>query len=256
MCVLAGFGAGLGIGFAGLSAAVYISPMLVAWLNIPVYDAVGIALASDVLASAMSAMTYAAHGNFDMKRGKPLMIIVLIFTVIGSIFAYFVTSYETGNNVLGYYSIFASLIMGIWFLIKPYAPKKEFSISNYTEFRKQIFYFLSAGTGFICGFQGTGGGMMLLFILTVVMEFDFKPAVGTSVFIMAPTALTGAILHFINLGGIPNTEVLLLCMFFTTVFAQVGSFIANKTSQKKLKLAIGILLTISSLLMLAAKIWL
>ena len=53
ICFIAGLGAGLGTGFAGMSAAAVISPMLITFLELPAYDAVGIALASDVLASAI-----------------------------------------------------------------------------------------------------------------------------------------------------------------------------------------------------------
>lgn len=54
----AGMGAGLGTGFAGMSAAAVISPMLITFLGMVPYMAVGIALSSDVLASAVSAYTY------------------------------------------------------------------------------------------------------------------------------------------------------------------------------------------------------
>ena len=56
--ILAGLGAGVGTGLAGLSAAAVISPMLITFLGFPAYEAVGISLASDVLASAVSAYTY------------------------------------------------------------------------------------------------------------------------------------------------------------------------------------------------------
>ena len=58
ICFLAGAGAGIGTGFAGMSAAAVIGPMLVAFLGVPAYEAVGIGLISDVLASAVSAYTY------------------------------------------------------------------------------------------------------------------------------------------------------------------------------------------------------
>ncbi len=58
VCFIAGIGAGLGTGFAGMSAAAVISPVLITMLGMPAYEAVGIALASDVLASAVSAYTY------------------------------------------------------------------------------------------------------------------------------------------------------------------------------------------------------
>ena len=64
----AGMGAGLGTGFAGMSAAAVISPMLITFLGMEPYMAVGIALSSDVLASAVSAYTYGKNKNLDVRR--------------------------------------------------------------------------------------------------------------------------------------------------------------------------------------------
>ena len=69
VCIIAGLGAGVGTGLAGLSAAAVISPMLITFLGFPAYEAVGISLASDVLASAVSAYTYGKHKNLDIKNG-------------------------------------------------------------------------------------------------------------------------------------------------------------------------------------------
>lgn len=69
ICILAGLGAGLGTGFAGMSAAAVISPMLIAFLGMDPYMAVGIALASDVLASAVSAFTYGKTNISTSKTG-------------------------------------------------------------------------------------------------------------------------------------------------------------------------------------------
>ena len=80
----AGMGAGLGTGFAGMSAAAVISPILITFLGIEPYTAVGIALSSDVLASAVSAYTYGKNKNLDIKNGLIMMVTVLIFTVVGS----------------------------------------------------------------------------------------------------------------------------------------------------------------------------
>ena len=44
ICIIAGLGAGLGTGFAGMSAAAVISPMLITFLHMDPYMAVGIAL--------------------------------------------------------------------------------------------------------------------------------------------------------------------------------------------------------------------
>ena len=80
----AGMGAGLGTGFAGMSAAAVISPMLITFLHMDPFMAVGIALSSDVLASAVSAYTYHKNKNFDVKNGLIMMAFVLMFTVVGA----------------------------------------------------------------------------------------------------------------------------------------------------------------------------
>ena len=51
-----------------MSAAAVISPMLITFLGMDPYMAVGIALSSDVLASAISAYTYAKNKNIDIKK--------------------------------------------------------------------------------------------------------------------------------------------------------------------------------------------
>jgi len=65
----AGMGAGLGTGFAGMSAAAVISPMLITFLGMDPYMAVGIALSSDVLASAVSAYTYGKNKKCQADYG-------------------------------------------------------------------------------------------------------------------------------------------------------------------------------------------
>ena len=88
ICFLSGIGAGLGTGFAGMSAAAVISPMLITFLDMNPYMAVGIALASDVLASAVSAYTYGKSKNLDIKNGLVMMFTVLIFTFVGMAYQY------------------------------------------------------------------------------------------------------------------------------------------------------------------------
>ena len=81
VCIVAGLGAGLGTGLAGLSAAAVVSPMLITFLHMPAYQAIGIALASDVLASGVSAWTYKKNKNIDIRHGVIMLISVLIFTL-------------------------------------------------------------------------------------------------------------------------------------------------------------------------------
>lgn len=97
--------------------------------------------------------------------------------------------------------------------------------------------------GFICGFIGAGGGMMMLLVLTSVLGYELKTAVGTSVFIMAFTAFTGAAGHF-AIGGMPNLWVLALCVLSTLLWARIAARFANKASPIILNRATGVVLAV------------
>lgn len=238
VCFFAGLGAGLGTGFAGLSAAAVISPMLISFLGLPAYEAVGIALASDVLASAVSAYTYGKNKNLDIKNGIVMMITVLAFTTVGSYVASLVP-----NTAMGNFSVIMTFLLGVKFIIKPVMTTKE--AMQQVSPRKRFVQSVVCGTmiGFICGFVGAGGGMMMLFILTGVLGYELKTAVGTSVFIMAFTALTGSVSHFV-IGGMPDVLCLVLCVLFTLLWARVAAKFANKASPLTLNRATGVVLAI------------
>ena len=234
----AGMGAGLGTGFAGMSAAAVISPMLITFLGMEPYMAVGIALASDVLASAVSAYTYGKNKNLDIRNGVIMMAFVLLFTVVGSYVSSLVPS-----NTMGGFSVCMTFLLGVKFLIKPVMNTKE-GMKN-VSVCKRIVQSILCGIviGFICGFVGAGGGMMMLLILTSVLGYELKTAVGTSVFIMAFTALTGALSHF-RIGGAPDLTVLILCVIFTLFWARVAARFANKATPATLNRATGAVLVI------------
>ena len=238
VCFIAGIGAGLGTGFAGMSAAAVISPMLIAFLHMPAYEAVGIALASDVLASAISAYTYGKNKNLDIKNGIVMMISVLCFTLVGSWIASLVP-----NQTMGNFSMVMTFLLGVKFIVKPVMTTKE-SMEAVSP-RKRFIQSVICGImiGFICGFIGAGGGMMMLLILTSVLGYELKTAVGTSVFIMTFTAFTGAASH-IAIGGFPDLWCLVFCVLSTLLWARIAARFANKASATTLNRTTGIVLVI------------
>ena len=234
----AGMGAGLGTGFAGMSAAAVISPMLITFLHMDPYMAVGIALSSDVLASAISAYTYGKNKNLDIKNGVIMMCSVLAFTVVGSFIASLVPS-----RTMGGFSTVMTFFLGVKFIVKPVMTTKE--SMQAVSAKKRAIQSIICGIliGFICGFVGAGGGMMMLLILTSVLGYELKTAVGTSVFIMTFTALTGAVSHF-AIGGSPDWMVWTLCVVFTFIWARIAAVFANKAEPKTLNRATGVVLVI------------
>ena len=223
--------------------------MLITFLNVDPYEAVGIALASDILASAISAITYGKNKNLDIKNGIVMLISVLVFTLLGSYLASLLP-----KETMGGFSMFMTLFAGLKFIFRPVMKAKE---SNKTRTRKKaIIQSIVCGMfiGLICGFVGAGGGMMMLLVLVSVLGYELKTAVGTSVFIMTFTALTGAGSHFIIGGGISDWQILLLCIIFTLIFARIAAVIANKVDAKLLNRLTGVVLLILGIVVIGFNI--
>ena len=245
VCFFAGMGAGIGTGFAGMSAAAVISPMLITFLGMDPYQAVGIALASDVLASAVSAYTYGKNKNLDVANGIVMMVTVLLFTLVGSYIASLLPS-----TTMGGFSMVMTLLLGVKFIVKPVMTTKEAmqAVSKKKRFIQSVICGMLIG--FICGFVGAGGGLMMLLILTSVLGYELKTAVGTSVFIMTFTAFTGAVSHF-AIGGLPDPAVWILCIIFTLIWARIAAVLANKATPKTLNRATGVILVVLGVVVMA-----
>lgn len=249
VCFIAGAGAGIGTGFAGMSAAAVIGPMLVTFLGIPAYQAVGIGLMSDVLASSVSAWTvsawtYKRNGNLDVKRSLLLLISVLTMTAVGS----YVASFLPEQTMSGTMQV-AMIFIGLRFLLKPVQTTKEQMAEQSKNSRIVKSIVGGVIVGFICGTVGAGGGMMLLFVLTSFLGYEMHMAVGTSVLIMAFTALTGGVSHF-AVGGMPDIVCLVLCVMFTFLWARIAAVIANKASAKTLNRVVGVVMIATSIVIL------
>lgn len=246
VCFLAGAGAGIGTGFAGMSAAAIIGPMLMTFLNVPAYQAVGVGLMSDVLASGVSALTYKKNNNLKVRESLVMAFCVVVMTIVGSYAASWLPETTMGGTVQ-----FAMIAIGLRFLLFPVRTTKEQmeteEAGKWTHLKKSIFG--GSVVGFICGAIGAGGGMMLLFVLTSFLGYEMHMAVGTSVFIMTFTALTGGVSHLI-IKGMPDPWDMGLCIVFTFLWARVAAVLANRADAKTLNRVVGVVMVVTSVVIL------
>ena len=247
VCLVAGIGAGVGTGFAGLSAATVISPLLIVLLGMPAYEAVAIALASDVLASLITTRTYAKQHYIDIRDGMVMLVTVLLMTMLGSLLAS-----QMPDTTMGYFSTIITAGLGLKFLFFPNMKTNAHNASKSTKRRALESLFCGIYIGFVCGFVGAGGGLMMLFVLTSILGYEQKTAVGTSVFVMTFTALTGSVSHII-IGGMPDLPILFLCIVFTFIAARMSAQIATKETPATLNRVTGVILTITGISMTILK---
>jgi len=80
--------------------------------------------------------------------------------------------------------------------------------------------------GFVNGFLGAGGGMLLVPVLTLLLKMDSKVAHSTAVFVIAPICLISGITYVIK--GVVDWSILLPVAIGTLIGGIVGTFLLKK----------------------------
>jgi len=238
--------AGIGTGLVGLSAATAMVPLLIVLCPTfggehGAYMATAIALASDILGSAVTSAVYAKNKKIDLKHGFIMLVCVVTMCTVGSVAAYF-----THQQVLGGFSLFLCIAIGVRFLISPAAKERREGEGAKKLSAKQVAVSLFFGItiGFGTGFFGSGGGMMMLIVFTAMLGYDRKTAVGTSTFIMTFTALIAAVSHILIEPTIiyECRDYLIISIVTATFFSLVSAQFANKVNSKAVGYTTGIIL--------------
>lgn len=246
VCIAASIGAGITAGLAGISTATVISPLLIALLGFDAYEALGISLAADVLSSALAAITYGRQKHIRYKKSLLVLIPAALFTLIGSY-----VGYTVSHGFLSYVSLIGMILMGCKFLTKPVKEENE-PLGFVNSRGREYFFHIATGVviGSICGFCGVGGGMMMLLLFTMLLGYDMKTAVGTSIFIMTTIAAVGAVSHYAFIGTAHHFTALVICVVTTPIAAVIAARYANRVSNRVLNLAVGVALTIMGVILL------
>ena len=246
--------AGVGTGLVGLSAATAMVPLMI--VLCPTFGgehgafmATAIALASDILGSAVTTAVYAKNKRIDLRHGWLMAVLIIGMCTVGSVAAYF-----THQTVLGSFSLFLCVAIGIRFLVKPDSkerPEKGGGAKlSAKEIAVSVFFGLTIGFG--TGYFGTGGGMMMLIVFTAMLGYERRCAVGTSTFIMTFTALIASVSHILMEPSIlfECWDFLLIAVVCATVFSLVSARFANRVRGKVVGIVTGIILLSIGLAML------
>ncbi len=238
--IIGGFLAGVTTGLIGLSAATIIAPLFATLLGMNPYMAIGIALASDVFASSLSAGYYIKHKNIHLKSAVIMAISVVLFTVIASYLSKDTNPVNLGIMI----NVFVG-ILGLRFLVYPLKDNNNGQVVKFTKSKVVASILWGAVIGITSGFFGAGGGLSMLALLTMVLGYNLKSAVGTSVFIMVFTALVGAATHIV-IGG-TDWLALAITSLAAMAGANISAIFANRINHRTLNYVVGSVLFILGL---------
>ena len=251
--------AGVGTGLVGLSAATAMVPILIVLCpsfagETGAYQATAIALASDILGSAVTTATYIRHRNIDLKRGWIMLVCIVGMCTFGSFAAW-----KAGNVVLGGFTLFLTFCIGIRFLVKPSTERWDTAEKGDRLDAKgvAISLFFGLTIGFGTGFVGSGGGMMMLVVFTAFLGMELKSAVGMSTFIMTFTALIASVSHILIHPAIllERWPVLMLCIVVATAASLISARFANRVDNRTVGRVTGVVLTAMGALLIVLHYW-
>lgn len=117
----------------------------------------------------------------------------------------------------------------------------------------QIIYYLAVGlmAGFLSGLLGIGGGVIIVPALVLLLGFAMRTAIGTSLAIVVPTALAGAILHFRE--GNLQLGIVLYVSIAAVAGSRLGVYLTTIMSNLTLRKVFGVVMLLIALRMILGK---
>lgn len=109
---------------------------------------------------------------------------------------------------------------------------------------------LALAVGFFSAGIGVGGGAIMVPTLVWLFRFEFRQAAGTSLAIIIPISLIGALSHIFLFRHALNLQLLLIFVPATVLGALLGGFFLLNFKTRYLKLAFAIFIMIAGMRML------
>ncbi len=233
---------------AGIGGGVFMVPILY-HIGLPINAAIGTSKTVIVFVSTASTASYLRRGKVNLKVGLPIMISGTIGSYIG---AYLVPRVPQAylKTLIAAFILYYSLRL-IYKYFKKEAKPTTTKTGNDNEKDIRLAYagILGMVVGIMAGLTGTGGGALLMPVLTGVLKIPIHEAVATSMFIMTLGAATATIRHALN-GDIIYSIALPMAAGALVGASLIGPRIALKMKPSTLRLTVGVILLIVAIRML------
>ena len=257
---------------SGIGGATFFVPVFILALRLPPEVAIGTGLITEVFGFASGLFAYAKKRLIDYRLGVTLLIATIPLALIGTLGVSVVPS--TILKVILGVGLFA---VALSFLRTPeckdvesmdaaikneYGGKKA-TTSLITASGEKISYRVCNRTegmviagigGLFVGLISTGLGELNGYFLLRRCRVSSKVSVATSVFVVAVTALSASVGHFVRFAqaGREILGTVLSIVIFTVpgviIGAQIGSVVASRIPQRLLELSLAVLFAVVALL--------
>ncbi|MGH2758776.1 MAG: sulfite exporter TauE/SafE family protein [Actinomycetota bacterium] len=224
---LIGFASGVASGAFGIGGALLSTPGIRWLLDTPALVAVGTTLPVIIPAALTGVYTYARNKLIDVRTAVVLSTSGSVFAVLGAL----VTQVVPGELLL---ILTAALILLLSIRMLRSADGAHNGMADPST---PLLLAVGAASGFVSGLLGVGGGVILVPVLTVLLRFPVKMALGTSLAVVAAQSIPGTVTHAI----IGNVDWRIVGGLIIGVVpgARLGSRAAVAASDAKLRVVVG-----------------
>lgn len=183
-----GLAAGIFGGLIGLGGGLIMIPLMVGVLKLSQHQAHGTSLVALIFTGISGALIYGLQGNIDFLASGSLAITAILTARAGAHFAHALPGWKL-RKAFGAFLIFCATLL----LIKPYLP--DIGLNNPVYVNIIIFLIIGLITGFLSGMLGVGGGAIMIPAMVLLAGFNQHTAQGTSLLVMVPVGMAGALTH-------------------------------------------------------------
>jgi hypothetical protein len=185
VAALIGFGSGVASGAFGIGGALLSTPGIRWALDAPPLIAVGTTLPV-IIPTAMTGLVAYLRTGFVEKRAA--------VTAAGAGGCFAVLGALTTKVVAGEALLVATAGLIFVLSVRMYPTKRALRPQRF-EPTIPVLLVVGAASGFVAGLLGVGGGVILVPVLSGILRFPIKTALGTSLAVVAAQAVPGTVTH-------------------------------------------------------------
>lgn len=224
---------GLASGLLGVGGAVIMVPLLVAVLKLPQHHAQGTSLAVTIFTAAAALVGYYEAGHLDWLMAG----LLIVGGVLGAPAGARAGHGHPAHLMRRWFGILM-IVVAIRLFLTQLPEGHWVPVTGAVGFAALAL--LGFGVGFLSGFFGLGGGVVLIPALVLLTGTPQHVAQGVSLLFIVPTAISGSITHA-RLGNVVRRVVLPVALV-SMLFAFLAAHLAAALSGTTLRYAFGVLL--------------
>ncbi len=245
--ILTMFVMGMILGFVGAGGSGFIIAVLTVVFGVSIHTALGTSLAAMVFATISGALSHYREGNVKLSVG----IVVGLSGAVGAFFGTKIAAHIATHEL----TIMTAVILflsGIMLWIRMFVVKTESSHTKYTG-KNSVGYWLAAGviglvTGVLSGTFGIGSTPFIQIGLLTLLGMSVRQAAGTTMMIIIPIALSGALSDLS--AGVLDLRLLVEVVIGTMAGTYVGAKFTKRVPSVVLRASLMVLPFIAGTILL------